>query len=340
MVQNDILISIIIPCFNCKDWLNQVFNSLINQKYKNFEVIFIDDGSKDDSYFIAKTILEESKLNYKIIRQENLGVSVARNYAINQAIGEYIYFLDCDDYISIDFSETIKNINNNKDMIFFNYSKVKEGQVVKEIKNSFCGEQSNNEILKKLLDDKFKYHMCSFLVKRELVNKYQIRFTVGCRYGEDHEFIIKCICNSNKILVINNILFYYCMRESSAVHKYNENRLDSITAAIRVDRYVNSIMDNFDIKEMSKKFVANKIIYNLREFVTITKLSKESNKVKILLMQMLDENFNYIKYLNYRERTNIKKIIVKMLLRINYNLYFILIKKYNTLRGIYEKNIS
>ena len=98
-------VSIITPVYNVEECIERCIDSVINQTYKDFELLLIDDGSKDKSIHIAKSLLEKTDINYKIITQNNSGVSAARNRGIEEASGEYITFLDSDDYVDSRFVE-------------------------------------------------------------------------------------------------------------------------------------------------------------------------------------------------------------------------------------------
>lgn len=325
MCRNEILISIIIPCYNCSKWLPRTLDSLINQRNKNFEVVFIDDGSNDNSFNIAKDILEGSNLNYKIISQENSGVSVARNLGIEKSLGEYIYFLDADDYLDIDFCEYVENnYNENVDIIFFNYSIEDNNKVVKELINSECGLKESMSILEAVLNNKFIYHMCSMLVRRKIVIENVLLFQEGCRYGEDHEFIVKCICNATLLQVSDKKFFYYCMREESAIHTFSVNRLDSIYAALRVEKYISNFLNNAYISTLSKKYVANKMLYNLRQFARINNSSSTCKNVEEKLVSLLTDKKSYFNYLDYEDR-NIKTLFMKYLLKSNLKVYLFIL---------------
>ena len=100
-------ISIIIPYYNCKQWIYRNLDSLVNQTCKEFEVIIVDDGSVDDGLKNVGAYLEKNKINFKIIKQKNSGVSVARNEGIKASRGEYLYFLDADDYVELNLCEVL-----------------------------------------------------------------------------------------------------------------------------------------------------------------------------------------------------------------------------------------
>ena len=110
-------ISIIVPIYNTKKYIDRVVNCLINQTYHNLEIILVDDGSTDGSSMLCDKYKKKDN-RIKVIHQKNSGVSVARNVGLKHATGEYIGFVDSDDYISLNMYETLYNnlINTNSDI--------------------------------------------------------------------------------------------------------------------------------------------------------------------------------------------------------------------------------
>ena len=119
-------VSIITPVYNVEACIERNIKSIINQTCSDFELLLIDDGSQDRSIDIAKELLEKTELNYRIITQENAGVSAARNRGIKEASGEYITFLDSDDYFEDTFIEKMYNKakETSCDVVFCDYSEV------------------------------------------------------------------------------------------------------------------------------------------------------------------------------------------------------------------------
>ena len=121
------------PCYNGIKYLNHTLEVINNQTYKNFEVIFVDDGSEDDSIVVAKNFFEKHEIDYKIIKQKNSGVSIARNTGIQKSCGEYLYFLDCDDLVEESLCENLYEIlkKDSIDILFFDYYIKKNDQIIK-----------------------------------------------------------------------------------------------------------------------------------------------------------------------------------------------------------------
>lgn len=124
------IISIIIPIYNGKEYIKRLFNSILNQTYKDYEVIFINDGSTDNS---LQLLIELSKKYsfVKIINQKNKGRSESRNVGVKKSIGEYITFVDQDDYISEEFlKQMIDNIDDN-DILLTGFNRVCDNRIIK-----------------------------------------------------------------------------------------------------------------------------------------------------------------------------------------------------------------
>ena len=120
-------ISVIVPVYNCEDYLEESIRSILNQTFKDIEVVCVADGSTDNSLSILNKLSDDDS-RLKVHTQENQGASVARNNALKKVSGDYIYFFDADDYLVADALEKAYNnaVNNNSDIVIFNYDQYKE----------------------------------------------------------------------------------------------------------------------------------------------------------------------------------------------------------------------
>lgn len=142
-------ISVIVPVYNVEKYLKQCLDSIVNQTYKNLEIIIVNDGTKDNSMKIVEEYLQDKRI--KVINKENGGLSSARNIGIKEATGDYISFIDSDDYISLNmYEDLVKNING-EDIIIFNYSRL-DDKTKKIVKNKYI---KNNKMI--ILDKKLNY---------------------------------------------------------------------------------------------------------------------------------------------------------------------------------------
>ena len=123
-------ISIIVPIYNTEKFLDKCLNSLVNQTYKNIEIILIDDGSTDNSLNICLDYQKKDN-RIKVIHQENKGLSGARNRGFEESTGDYIWYIDSDDYIENDSLKVIKPYLDKYDIIVFNFNEIRDNRVIK-----------------------------------------------------------------------------------------------------------------------------------------------------------------------------------------------------------------
>lgn len=223
-------ISIIMPVYNVEKYISKSINSLVNQSFKDFELILVNDETKDKSIDIALDILKDTNLNYKIINQVNSGVSVARNNGIENCSGDYIYFLDSDDYVDKEFLEKFyKKINEtNADIIYCDYSHVDEKNniLVKSSTRVIEKLSSGKEMALELLKDEFSIWVGSGIYRADIIKNNNIRFDNKRKYAEDIAFIVKTLLYSEKVVGINEKLAYYLRREGAVTKSISEKHLD------------------------------------------------------------------------------------------------------------------
>lgn len=224
------LISVIIPIYNVEQYLLKCLDSIIGQTYKNIEIICVNDGSLDN----CQQILEEYKLKDSrliIINQQNQGVSTARNQGLNKANGDYIYFVDPDDWIDTTLIEKAVNCicENKSDIVIFDAINVyKNSQIpVRRVNNfvkknnlySFYFNEAKNII----------YHTptsWSKLYRKSFLNVHKLYFPKDITLGEDVVFWLSLLSYNPKISILDEPLYYYLKRDDSATGLINEKALD------------------------------------------------------------------------------------------------------------------
>ena len=121
-MEKNIKVSVIVPVYNVEKYIRQCLESIINQTYKNLEIIVVNDGTKDNSMKIVEEYLSDERI--KVINKENGGIASARNRGIDEATGEYISFVDSDDWLELNTYEKLVEIIVDEDIIVFNYNRV------------------------------------------------------------------------------------------------------------------------------------------------------------------------------------------------------------------------
>lgn len=210
-------VSIIIPVYNKAPYLDSCISSVINQTYKNLEIIIIDDGSTDNSLEICENYRKKDE-RIQLISQENQGVSVARNKGIQKASGEWIYFLDADDYLELDAFEILVNeIIQDKeiDLIEFGTKKWKDEVIIGERVPS--RQKLYTDSIQLIKENELKpFSAWLHLIKKDLLIKNNIKFDKDLRHNEDMLFMYKVFLSSEKALVLNKTFYNQVFSENSA----------------------------------------------------------------------------------------------------------------------------
>lgn len=217
-------ISIIIPLYNSEPFLLQCLNSIKEQTFRDFEIIIINDFSTDSSLKIASEYKEKYKAELKLFKIINLGhnrgVSYARNIGLLAAKGNYICFLDSDDFIKPDFLEIMykKIIKYNSDIVCCNYYySNKKNKIKKNLLHHRPGLYASVRIIKSLIKDTtLHFFVWNKMFKKDIILKNQIFFENRC--FEDMLFTLKAFYFSSKVLIIDDILYYYRKHNSSLTH--------------------------------------------------------------------------------------------------------------------------
>jgi glycosyltransferase involved in cell wall biosynthesis len=298
-------ISIIIPFYNIGEKIKKAVTSCLRQKDKDkFEIVFVDDGSTDHSVNYINNFKGLNKLNYTIISQKNKGVSVARNNGLNVAKGDYILFLDSDDYIHEDLiNDLTKNIHQQPDLIYWGYDTVdEEGNTLQKYNdtNTYCDERE--KLLHQYLSGKTWIWTGSVLYKKSFLKENQIRYTEGKVFSEDIEFITKCIIYSKKIVCLHRTYSYYVQNPASITKGINYKRFQSIHTLAVIENLLKGKKE-FDvfIKIFKPKYywacITNLIYYGMSKNI-LKKVSKNKNiRKQIKLYQTQSKAERVKKYL-------------------------------------------
>ena len=233
------LISVIVPIYKVEKYLNKCVDSLINQTYRNLEIILVDDGSPDNCPIICDDYANKDD-RVKVIHKSNGGLSDARNAGMKVATGKYISFIDSDDYISLDFMETMLNtmILKEADIVecdivkFYDHSKTIEINDNLNIRTFDAIEGMSSLILEK----EFHQYVWNKLYKTEIIRN--MFFNVG-KTNEDDFWTYKIFGEARRVSKINKSMYYYFQRNDSIMGKnYNIKRLDELEAKLERQKYI------------------------------------------------------------------------------------------------------
>lgn len=225
------LVSVIIPVFKVEKYLNCCIESIRNQTYRNLEIILVDDGSPDTCPELCdRYACMDSRI--KVIHKENGGLSDARNAGLRVAKGEYISFIDSDDWVELDFFDKLVNESklSNADIVASNAVMVwNDGKSKYLVEPNECILDNYQAYRSIILEDKLKQPVWYKLYKRSIIKDF---FPVG-KIHEDVYWSYKTIANANKVSIINSTNYYYRQRENSIMFTtYSKRNLDGIDAQI------------------------------------------------------------------------------------------------------------
>ena len=253
--------SIIVPVYNTEKYLKRCLDSIKSQSFKDYEVIIVNDGSTDKSSSII------SKYPYKVINQKNLGLSMARNNGVKDASGEYLIFLDSDDYIEKDLLKKInKSLSNSPDLVRFQIKEVFDDNddIIYE-ENSF-ENKTGVEAFKLITEYHFVENAWAYAIKREFYLKEKFSFKKGT-YHEDFGLIPLVIIKSKIVNSINYVGYCYYQRDGSIM-----NSSDYSKTKKKVKDFYNHYL--YLTKEINKtkldktyfmSFISNSLILKITE---------------------------------------------------------------------------
>ncbi len=268
--------TIVIPAYNSEKFILRPLNSLKNQEYKNLEIIVVNDGSKDNTEQVVKDFIKDNPsmdIKYRCI--ENSGPSTARNIGIDLATGDYICFLDSDDYYDEKlFKEVDEMISSDIDILYWGTDEHNEdGQLLDEYQNMFkyVDNLTGIEVAKKKYTKEIWLCNCNEIYKLSIIKDNNIRYLDGVYAGEDANFIYRCCFNAKKVKCLAKNYFHQVVRSDSLFRdKFSEKFLTEFTAIENTLQYI----EEHNIPEVypyiyslyyhTRVTVAKRLVNNLR----------------------------------------------------------------------------
>ncbi|MCL2074764.1 MAG: glycosyltransferase [Marinilabiliaceae bacterium] len=276
------MISIIIPCHNIVGYLEACLNSCLLQTHKNIEIIVLNDGSEDET---EEIINHYALLDKRIvpIHKHNEGVAKTRQIGVEKASGEYIFFLDGDDYLPLNAIEILANemSNSNADMVIGQgLEEIKIGyDIVKTVNNE---QLTGRQLINKILTDRF-FGIWGILYKRSLFDE-QINFHCDLKNGEDAVLLMQLANKSKLVQCTNKIIYFYRNRKTSVTKEpTDQNFLDSIKCRFMVENYAIDYGFNKD-----KDFELGSFVCASLTFMILNKnFNKIDESTKILIKEKI-----------------------------------------------------
>lgn len=289
-------VSVIVPIYNVEKYLEKCINSLLSQTLEDIQIILVNDGSKDNSGNIAKEYEKNNKDRVIYVEKENGGLSDARNYGIKYATGDFIAFLDSDDYIEKNAYEEMYNkaIEENADYV----------------ECDFIWEFPNKIRVDKQYPYKNKKEMLSFvrvvawnkLIKRQLIIDNNLEFPKGLRY-EDVEFTYKLIPFINKFAYVDKPFIHYVQREGSIANVQNERTAEIFTV-------LDNVIEFYKKNNIYEKY-RDELEYNYARYLLCSSLKRMCKiKDKTIREKLLTESWERLNsnFPNWKENVILKAV--------------------------------
>ena len=289
-------VSVIVPIYNVEKYLEKCINSLLSQTLEDIQIILVNDGSKDNSGNIAKEYEKNNKDRVIYVEKENGGLSDARNYGLKYATGDFIAFLDSDDYIEKNAYEEMYNKAIEEDADY--------------VECDFIWEFPNKIRVDKQYPYKNKKEMLSFvrvvawnkLIKRQLITDNNLEFPKGLRY-EDIEFTYKLIPFINKFAYVDKPFIHYVQREGSIANVQNERTAEIFTVLDNVIEFYkkNNIYEEY----------RDELEYNYARYLLCSSLKRMCKiKDKTIREKLLTESWERLNlnFPNWKENVILKTV--------------------------------
>jgi glycosyltransferase involved in cell wall biosynthesis len=325
-MKNNPIISVIVPFYNSGEIIKNSIESLKNQTSDNFEVIFINDGSTDNSLEVLKENLNDCKFNYEIINKINEGVSIARNVGIEEAKGNYVYFLDADDFIDKNLiTKVINTISINEsspDIVYWGWDKINENNIVFEkYENNYAYIDDSSSLLNDYMLHKIWIWTGSAVYRKKFLKENKINFLESVAFAEDIAFIFSAIYKAKNVKNIKESLSYYYINSKSVTNNFNFKRLTTF----KVVNHLEKIIDKSSEEErIFEDYFKPELYWNTINGLLSYK--KENYKAKKIIKNLL-KNYYIRKYLKKYKMIGIKRKIIKIMILYTPSLFLFVKKK-------------
>lgn len=270
-------ISVIVPVYNAEKYLRRCIDSILAQTFTDFELLLIDDGSKDKSGEICDEYAKKDN-RIKVYHKANEGISATREYGISKANGEYIQFVDSDDWITNEMLELMyyKAMSLNADIVGCNFIEVYKDH--NNVVRTYY--QSSDEFVRAIISSDWGV-LWKLLTKKELYIKNNIHFPIGINGGEDYFVCVKLFVFASKVISIDKALYYYNrMNESSLMNNITKTKIQyQIDATIAVEDFLNSqgLLTKYENEILKRKFYAKLPILKINPLIW-KRLFPEANR--------------------------------------------------------------
>lgn len=296
------LLSIIIPCYNAEKYLDKLIESLLCQNIglNEYELLFIDDGSCDNTLDLLKKYAISEDI--KVIKQENKGVSAARNTGLRYAVGEYIWFIDADDFIKENILKTIFEILNKVNPDIISFDKIfyyKDDDIDND------NITVTNDLVK---EKKWNATVWNNIYKRFFLLNNNIFFPEDVIYAEDKYFNFCVYCLTNNCYYLNKKIYFWRQTEGTASRTFYKKYPQVVNSYLKLSLEYKKFIEDKKLSSKNKRLAMVEINNNIHNCIYYCILNeKKYNEVKKLIEEFkkldlpkIKINYRYLKKLNVR----------------------------------------
>ncbi len=311
-------ISVVVPVYNVEEYIDKCLNSLVNQTLKDIEIIVVNDGSKDNSQKIIDDYVKKYPKKVKSFIKENGGQGSARNLGIDKSSGEYISFVDSDDWLELDALEKMYNLaqKDKADVVVCGNKVVSiDGKVLKNEPSIIYNDTTLDILYGKMA-------VWNKIYKREVILKNNIKFRSKVWY-EDIDFTVKILFDNINISFIDEPLYNYLLRPGSTMNNSNIKRnleiIDAFDEMIKYFKQNNIYIENYDKLEFLCLY--HILITSITRVINTDVNMKDKKNIIKKLEKYVDSNFKNFKqnkYIKYLDKN--KKLIYKLILLRQYSI--------------------
>lgn len=312
-------VSLIIPVYNVENYIEKCLNSALNQTLDDMEIIIVNDGSTDSSKKIIDKYIEKYKNKIKYFEKENGGLSSSRNYGMPHATGEYIAFLDSDDYVEPKTYEEMYNLAKKED------ADMVECDFIWEYPNKNKEDIGVIYNSKKEMIEKARVVAWNKLIKREIIENKKIEFPLGLRY-EDVEFFYKLVPYLNKVSFVKKCFIHYVQRENSIANTQNSRTKEIFIVLDNVIKYYkdNGFFEEYQ-QELEYIYVRFLLCSSLKRMCKIQN-KKERNQALKQTWNNINTKFPEWKKNKILKKRSLKNLYIKSNNKITYKIYCFFLK--------------
>lgn len=328
------------PIYNCEKYIKKTIKSVLNLKYKNYELLLIDDGSTDNTENICLSF-NDSKVKY--YKKENGGVSSARNYGLNIASGDYVVFLDSDDSLTPDCLDIYLKDMKVSDFTIssYNFERIngeKEKNLIKlnQEEDLTINIKDFSKYFEYLYNNSFFNSPWAKCYKKDLIN---FEFDINTSLGEDFLFNLSYLRNCNKILITNNITYNYLLNQNGISKKLLFNCFKNLNYV-----YNQSVVNLKEIFFLDfEKFKIGDVLLHkyIVDFITLIDRNIYFNQYGVNELDYVINKYNFkdqfIQY-NYKKLSLKFKIKGTLLINKNYKIYFFITKLLNLIKRMVKND--